>query len=306
MAIYHLSAKFVQRSKGRSSPASAAYRSGEKLCDERQGIIHDYTRRDGVEHTEIVTPTGELIERGTLWNLAEASERRKDGVTAREYEIALPDELTPEQRRDLTLDFAMHISKRHGCAVDIAIHAPGKGDSRNHHAHLLCTTREFRDGGLGDKCKCELAERDRKKLGLPSRKHEFEAMRSTWASLANGALTKAGHVGDLDHRSNQVRGVDTPPGIHLGPTAAAMERRGVQTDRGDRQREISAVRREASRLAVASEFGERVTSAVSRVQVRRMMCQEEQRQKRVRALELDQKRREQNRERGQERGGLSR
>lgn len=249
MAIYHLSVKYVQRSQGRSAPAAAAYRSGERLKDERQGLTHDYRRRDGVAHTEIVTPTGEAIERGTLWNLAEAAERRKDGVTAREYEIALPAELTREQRLDLTREFAKHVAKAQGCAVDIAIHEPREGDGRNHHAHLLCTTREFLDGALGGKCKYELAERDRKKLGLSSRKAEFEKIREAWANLGNEALTRAGHVGDLDHRSNEARGIEALPGVHLGPTAAAMERRQVRTERGDINRAVSEQRGVAAELA---------------------------------------------------------
>src|SRR3546814_12161862 len=61
---------------------------------------------------------------------------------SREDEIALPAELSAKARRDLALGLAREISERHGVAVDMAIHAPGReGDHRNHHAHLLTTTR---------------------------------------------------------------------------------------------------------------------------------------------------------------------
>lgn len=308
MAIYHMSAKCVQRSKGRSAPASAAYRSGEKLRDERQGLIHDYTRRDGVEHTEIVTPTGEPIDRGTLWNLAEASERRKDATTAKEFEVALPIELTLPQRKELTREIAIHISKVQGCAVDISIHEPGKGDSRNYHAHLLCTTREFQPGGsLGNKCAMELSDRDRKKRGLPGRRADLEALRVAWANLGNQALTRAGYAGDLDHRSNQALGVDTPPGIHLGPTAAAMERRGVQTDRGDRQREVIAGQKTVRKLGLYAEVSEQSGGVLERIRERRFergkKAEQKRRRKLEKQLEID---REKRRTEHRERGGLGR
>ncbi|MBX8814686.1 MobA/MobL family protein, partial [Ochrobactrum sp. MR34] len=53
MAIYHFSMKPVSRAGGRSAVASMAYRAGEKLTNERDGITHDYTAKQGVEHAEI-------------------------------------------------------------------------------------------------------------------------------------------------------------------------------------------------------------------------------------------------------------
>ena len=71
MAIYHCSTKTVNRSSGRTAVASSAYRSGEKLEDERTGLTHDFTRKDGVVHTEILSNLDIQIDRGELWNLAE-------------------------------------------------------------------------------------------------------------------------------------------------------------------------------------------------------------------------------------------
>lgn len=240
MAIYHLSAKPVQRSQGRSGTAAAAYRAGVCLKDERTGETHDYTRKQGVEHSEIMTPNEENIDRERLWNLAEESEKRKDGTPAREYEIALPDELDEKQHLELARSFAGYLAKRHGCAVDLAVHAPGKdGDHRNHHAHLLCTTRRFEPGGrLGEKCDVELSDRARAKKGLPGRKAELDTARAHWERLVNHALEKAGRPERIDRRSLSEQGLKRKPGIHLGPTATAMERRGIQTDRGDHNRQI--------------------------------------------------------------------
>lgn len=142
MAIYHCSAKGISRGVGRSATAAAAYRSGERIIDERTGEVYDYSKRTGVEHTEVILPNGGFVTRSALWNAAEYAEKRKDAKVAREWEIALPDELNQQQRIELTRSFATELVNRYGVAVDICIHAPGRhGDQRNHHAHILTTTR---------------------------------------------------------------------------------------------------------------------------------------------------------------------
>ncbi|WP_234732028.1 MobA/MobL family protein, partial [Acidocella facilis] len=118
----------MSRASGRSSVAAAAYRAAEKLENQRDGLVHDFSRRSGVEHAEIVLPEGAdaewAKERPALWNAAEASEKRKDARVAREVEIALPHELSAEQRLELTREFAQDLADRYGVAVDFAIHSP--------------------------------------------------------------------------------------------------------------------------------------------------------------------------------------
>ncbi|OUI89447.1 conjugal transfer protein TraA, partial [Acetobacter persici] len=154
MAIYHLSVKSISRSAGRSVVAAAAYRAGQELTDERQGLTHDYTRKQGVEAAFIVAPDGAdwAQDRNALWNAAEAAERRKDAKTGREYELALPAELDAGARKQLARDFAAELVERYGVVADVAIHGPGReGDNRNHHAHILTTTRTAGEDGLGAK-----------------------------------------------------------------------------------------------------------------------------------------------------------
>lgn len=294
MAIFHLSAKPVQRSKGRSATSAAAYRAGVCLSDERTGEVHDYTRKQGVEHTEIITPTGESIDREKLWNLAETAEKRKDGTTAREYEIALPEELTHEERKALVQEFGKYLAERHGCAVDIAIHEPNrKGDQRNHHAHILCTTRQFQPGGkLGAKCDVELSDRDRQKKNLPGRKTELDATRAQWAHLVNGALERAGHLERVSHERLEAQGIDREPTNHLGPVATAMERRGERTERGDLNREPDADR--AAQVELAQEEKVQVGTERMREQAREWRIAQEQARQRAIAAE---KARHQERER---------
>ena len=97
MAIYHFSAKVISRAAGSSALASAAYRSASRLADERLGRDHDFTRKPGVIHSEVLLPDGapeEFADRERLWNAVEAAEVRKDAQLAREVEFAIPREMT--------------------------------------------------------------------------------------------------------------------------------------------------------------------------------------------------------------------
>ncbi|WP_183754901.1 Ti-type conjugative transfer relaxase TraA [Pseudochelatococcus contaminans] len=236
MAIYHLSMKPVSRASGRSAVASMAYRAGEKLTNERDGITHDYTAKQGVEHAEIVLPEGVNAEwardRSALWNAAEFAEKRKDARVAREFEVALPHELTAEQRLEATRELAQDLANRYGAAVDFAIHAPhDASDVRNHHAHIMMTTRQVGESGLGDKT---YIERENKWLlanGLPTTDMQLRDLRQRWEGIANEHLAMAGHDIRIDHRSHMERGLEIAPTEHMGVHATQMQRRGLDVAR---------------------------------------------------------------------------
>lgn len=236
MAIYHLSMKPISRSNGRSAVAASAYRSASKLTNERDGITHDYTNKSGVEHAEIVLPEGVVAEwardRSALWNAAELCEKRKDARVAREFEIALPHELTADQRLEATRIFADELADRYGTAIDFAIHAPqDDSDIRNHHAHIMMTTRQVRGDGLADK---NLLERENKWLlsaDLPTTDMQLRDLRMRWEGIANESLARAGHDIRIDHRSHLERGLEIEPTEHMGVHATQMDRRGLAVSR---------------------------------------------------------------------------
>lgn len=149
MAIYHFSVKAISRVDGKSAVACAAYRAGEKLACNYYGKEQDYTRKSGVEHTQIYAPQNtnkELLDRQNLWNTVEKSERRKDALLAREFEIAFPSELNAEQRKKMLDELCQNLVQKHGVIVDAAIHAPhtsSGSDERNYHAHIMFTTRSI-------------------------------------------------------------------------------------------------------------------------------------------------------------------
>lgn len=236
MAIYHASMKPISRTSGRSAVASAAYRAGERLTNERDGLTHDFSRKQGVEHVEIVLPEGVNAEwakdRQALWNAAEFAENRKDARVAREIEIGLPHELTAEQRLELTRAFAQDLANRYGGAVDFAIHAPhSASDVRNHHAHLLMTTRQVTEEGLGEKTHIEWKNVRLLNEGLPTTQMQLRDIRQSWEQHANEHLAMAGLDVRIDHRSHQERGLELEPTEHMGVHATQMQRRGLDVSR---------------------------------------------------------------------------
>ena len=251
MATYHLSAKTISRSQGRSATGAAAYRSGARIADERTGVLHDYRRRRGVEASLLILPDDApdwASDRARLWNAAERAETRKNSTVAREFEIALPAELDAGERRRLAADFARELVARHGCAADVAIHRPGRaGDHRNHHAHLLLTTRRLTAAGFTEKTR----ELDDLKTG------EIGRWRARFADLQNARLREAGVEARVDHRSLEAQAIDREATIHLGPAATALERRGVPTRLGESNRAVQASHAERQRDAEARPAAER-------------------------------------------------
>ena len=248
MAIYHLSVKTISRSAGRSATAAAAYRAGCQITDERTGEIHDYRRKGGVESAALILPDNApewARARAQLWNAAEQAEKRKNSTVAREFEVALPAELDAAKRQELAHAFARELVKRHGCAADVAIHAPSKeSDDRNHHAHILLTTRRLGPDGLGEKTR----ELDDQKTG----KVLVTEWRERFATMQNERLREAGHTVQVDHRSHAERGLDAEPTRHLGPAATGYERRTIQRSRKGQQHDRDVL----ERLQRAREAGE--------------------------------------------------
>ena len=256
MAIYYATTKPISRSSGRSATASAAYRAGTEITDQRTGLKHDYSKRDGVEMAYAFDKSMKKIDREKLWNKAELAENRKDGRTAREWVLAIPHELVPKdkkKRKDLkqnegarvAVRFAKVLAERYNEGVDVAIHSPDKeGDNRNWHAHIMTTTRELErtDDGikLGDKTSIELSNAKRKELGLGTTSAEIKELRQEWETIVNTQLEKLGIEERIDHRSLKEQGIERQPTIKMGWQASAMERRGVTTDKGDLNREITA------------------------------------------------------------------
>lgn len=248
VAIYSLHVKTVSRSSGRSVVAAAAYRAAENIGDDRLGVVWDFTSKGGVLHSEIMLPEGApewAGNRGELWNAAERAEdkstRRSSATTGRDIIVALPHELTDEQRLKAVKQFAGALINRYGVAVDFAIHAPDRhSDWRNYHAHVLMTTRRIDENGFGVKTR----ELDDFKTGP----REIEVIRQTWERIGNRVLHDAGLDIRMDCRSYADQGINREGTVHLGPVASGMERNGEATDLGDRNRAARSRNAERERI----------------------------------------------------------
>lgn len=238
----------MARSSGRSVIGSVAYRSGENLTNLRDGVTHDYSRREGVESATLVLPGKRAEERGAFWNRVEAHHKRGDAVPGREIQVALPAEIDPDQRRALAVRYGQDLSARYGVAVDVAVHRPhGEGDERNHHAHIVMSAcRVEPDGALGKKV-VELDPIHCKRHGLPT---PAEDERGRWEELTNQALEAAQRPERVDHRSRAAQGLNGPAQEKMGPAVTAIERKAQREARveGREYEPVTDRARERSRL----------------------------------------------------------
>jgi hypothetical protein len=256
IAIYHCSIKIISRGKGKSAVAAAAYRSGEKLTNQYDGIVHDYTRKSGIAYTEILLPSHappEFSDRSTLWNSVEKIEKAKNSQLAREIEIAIPKELSDEQQIELVRQYVNDNFVSVGMCADFAIHDKKDG---NPHAHIMLTMRPLeQDGTWGAKSKKEyIVDDNGERVKLKSGKYKTrkintvdwneqdkaELWRSEWAKIANKFLEQNSIDERIDHRSFERQGIEQIPTIHLGTAASQMEHKGIETERGNINREIKA------------------------------------------------------------------
>jgi len=238
LAIYHLCIKIITRGAGKSAVAAAAYRAGETIENEYDGIVHDYTHKVEIVHTEILLPENapaEYSERSVLWNAVEKSERFRNAQLSREIEIALPVELSMEQNISLARQFVKEQFVTAGMCADICIHDK---DGSNPHAHIILTMRPIDKNGKWGQKSHTVSGRKINTVDWNDRT-KAEDWRKAWAAYCNTALRLSGHDEVLDHRSYKRQGIDQFPTVHLGASASQMEKRGIRTERGDINREIA-------------------------------------------------------------------
>ena len=320
MAIYHLNVKIIGRNSGRSSVAAAAYRSGDTLTNEWDGLTHDYSKKNWIEHSEIMLPDNapqSFRDRGTLWNAVETAEKSGTAQLAREVEIALPHELDLPQQLDLVRAYVQKNFTDKGMCADLSIHNPPVTDGRgipidangnhtndtaemvfqNPHVHIMLTVRPLDSRGewmaksqLNYLCRKDNEEKSipssaikeaeadgwqkqyqyrigKKKVWLTKEAAEKKDLkrvskapksekiqneitaewnskdslfrwRESWTVMCNQALKENGINQQIDHRSYEEQGINQVATVHMGVEAFRAEKRGIETDRGNINREI--------------------------------------------------------------------
>jgi len=240
VALASLSCKTISRGAGRSATAAAAYRTAERITDQRTGEVHDYRRRGGVDHVSMHLPTGApAMTTDQLWNKVEASEKRKNSTVARELVVALPHELNQVQRQALAERVAGQLVERYQVAAQVAVHLPdAEGDKRNHHAHILFTTRQMDANG-------DLGGKTRQLDDLKSGPQEVLWMREMVETETNDGLEKAGSMERIDMRSlaaqrsaalatgdvERASELDRPATLHEGPRVTQIRREAARAGR---------------------------------------------------------------------------
>ena len=259
IAIYHCNISIISRGKGKSAVAAAAYRSGGKLTNEWDGMTHDYTRKGGVVHTEIMLPPHappSFSDRSTLWNSVELYEKAGNAQLAREIDAALPIELSREEQIRLVREYCSSQFVSRGMCVDFAIHDT---DSGKPHCHIMLTMRPLDErGAWAAKSKKEYdLDENGERIRLPSGRYKTHKVdltgwndkgnallwRKAWADISNAYLERAGSPERIDHRSNAERGIDELPTVHMGVAACQMEKKGISTEKGELNRNIQKANR---------------------------------------------------------------
>ena len=254
---FHFSISMISRGKSKSAVASAAYISCEKLTNEWDGVIHDYHNKKGLLHSEIFLPDNipkEFQDRSFLWNNVELNEKASNAQLARNFIIALPKELSFEENKNLITDFIQENFVSKGMIADLAIHDENNEGNKNIHAHIMTTLRPINEKGQwqpkskkeyvldknGEKIKLKSGNYKTRKVELTdwNDKGNAEKWRESFASLCNRYLEKNNLEKRVDHRSFERQGKEEIPTIHLGASASALERKGIETDKGNINREI--------------------------------------------------------------------
>ena len=248
MAIFSAHLKTITRSNGHSCVAAAAYRAGENIEDRETGEVHDYTKKQGIVHDEIVAPSSievpdSFYDRSELWNTSTATNTHKKGVMARELVAALPHELTEQERIDLSVGFSQWVSDRQQIMCDVVIHEPSSdGDDRNHHMHLMMGANIVTEDGL-QKAKSHVVDGKRVRSivfdeGGYLGSEELKIFRSELCENMNEALESGGYDVRVDERSYMEQELDKIPTIHLGKHATQLERNGTETELGSYNRHV--------------------------------------------------------------------
>ncbi|HWW58482.1 MAG TPA: Ti-type conjugative transfer relaxase TraA [Sphingopyxis sp.] len=228
MAIYHFSAKVISRAAGSSAVAAAAYRSADRLHDERLGRSHDFSNKAGVVHSEVLLPEGadeRWQDREQLWNDVEAAELRKDAQLAREIEFAIPREISETQGIELARDFVQAEFVDRGMIADLNVHWDiGADGQAKPHAHVMLTMREIKIEGDGSaEFGAKVREWNRTEL--------LTYWREAWAEYVNERLASLDIDARVDHRTLEAQGIDLEPQHKIGPAASRMAADGLDADR---------------------------------------------------------------------------
>ncbi|WP_404896908.1 MobQ family relaxase [Lentilactobacillus parabuchneri] len=240
MAIFHMSFSNISAGKGRSAIASSAYRSGEKLFDNQEGR-HYFYARSVMPESFILTPENApewASDREQLWNEVEKKDRKSNSRYAKEFNVALPVELSESEQKELLTKYVQENFVDQGMVADVAIH---RDHPDNPHAHVMLTNRPFNpDGTWGQKTKTEyILDSHGNKTKTPAgnvrnrkiwlvdwdKKEKITEWRHNWAASVNQALEQKNIPDQISEKSFVEQGIADTPMQHEGINSKRYERK---------------------------------------------------------------------------------
>ena len=266
MPVPHLEIRIVQRSKGSSAVAGAAYQAGEKLFSEYDQKMKNYLYKKEVVYTEVMLPANAppgYADRATLWNAAEEVEKQWNSQLARRFVVALPREVPLEMCPKMMQEYCREHFVSKGMCCDFAIHDPDP-PGHNPHCHIMLTMRAIDENGkwLPKSRKVYDLDENGERIRLPSgnwkshkedtvdwnEQYHAEEWRHGWELVQNKYLELAGSPERVDMRSYERQGLDKIPTVHMGAAVCALERKGIETNIGNLNRDIKAANRMMSAI----------------------------------------------------------
>ena len=285
----HTHVDIVARSKGASVIAKAAYNARDKLQDEYYGKTHDYSKKTDLVFSKIFLPEHipkEFLNREYLWNEVEKIEKSKNSQLARNLLFELPRELNEQERIKLISEFIEENFTSKGMIADCNIHNPMASDNEEQpHAHILLTLREIdSEGKWKPKCRKEyILDENGEKIKLKSGNYKSRKVnlndwnepdkakewRENFSKKANEYLARNNIAKRIDPRTFEEQGREELPQIHLGTSSYQMEKKGIQTERGNQNRKIIALNLEFKKLkAELSKLTSWIGSLLGSLQVK--------------------------------------
>lgn len=285
----HTHVDIVARSKGHSVIAKAAYNARDKLQDEYYGKTHDYSKKEDLVFSKIFLPEHipkEFSNREYLWNEVEKIEKSKNSQLARNLLFELPRELNEQDRIKLISEFIEENFTSKGMIADCNIHNPPASDNEEQpHAHILLTLREIDEkGNWKPKCRKEyILDENGEKIKLKSGNYKSRKVnlndwnepdkakewRENFSKKANEYLARNNINKRIDPRTFKEQGREELPQIHLGTSSYQMEKKGIQTERGNQNRKIIALNLEFKKLkAELSKLTSWIGSLLGSLQVK--------------------------------------
>ena len=264
----HTHVDIVTRAKGASVIAKAAYNARDKLQDEYYGKTHDYSKKTDLVFSKIFLPEHvpkEFSNREYLWNEVEKIEKSKNSQLARNLLFELPRELNEQDRIKLISEFIEENFTSKGMIADCSIHNPMASDHEEQpHAHILLTLREMdSEGKWKPKCRKEyILDENGEKIKLKSGNYKSRKVnlndwnepdkakewRENFSKKANEYLARNNIAKRIDPRTFEEQGREELPQVHLGTSSYQMEKKGIQTERGNQNRKIIALNLEFKKL----------------------------------------------------------